>query len=79
MMVAHEEYGQLPWSEIIQPVVDIVRSGVYVTETNRGALQDNSEKIIGYSEAGFLNEIVFCFINDTIQSLKDIQIAWKKT
>ena len=53
MMVAHEEYGQLPWHEIIQPIVSIVRSGVYVTETNVEALQDHPEKMIGYNEERF--------------------------
>ena len=32
MSHAHEMYGKMEWSELIQPIVDLVRSGVYVTD-----------------------------------------------
>ena len=32
MSHAHEMYGKMKWSELIQPIVDLVRNGVYVTD-----------------------------------------------
>ena len=32
MSVAHEKFGKLEWSELIDPIVDLVRNGVFVTQ-----------------------------------------------
>lgn len=50
MSVAHEQYGKLEWSELINPIIELVRSGVYVTDTNVGSLSSNAERIIGLSD-----------------------------
>ena len=47
MSEAHEKYGKLPWSDLIDPIVKLVRDGVYVTETTEGYLQSNADRIIG--------------------------------
>ena len=32
MSVAHEKFGKLEWSELIDPIVELVRNGVFVTQ-----------------------------------------------
>ena len=32
MSVAHEKYGKLEWSQIIDPIVDLVRNGIFVSQ-----------------------------------------------
>ena len=32
MSIAHEKFGKLEWSELIDPIVELVRNGVFVTQ-----------------------------------------------
>lgn len=28
----HQKYGDLPWKDLVQPTIDLCRSGIYITE-----------------------------------------------
>ena len=38
---AHENYGHLPWEDLMMEIAEFTENGVFVTSTNEGALQEN--------------------------------------
>merc|ERR1719427_120387 len=55
MSVAHEKYGKLDWSELIDPIVELVRNGIFVSQASDGAITDDRIGTIIGNGSFFLN------------------------
>lgn len=49
MLAAHEKYGSLPFSNLIQPAIDLAKYGFPLTEKEAGALNRNQEAFLEYN------------------------------
>jgi len=84
MSEAHEKYGKLEWSELIDPIIDLVRNGVYVTETSVSAFNSHWTKIIGladiFSRNGGPLQVGDQFVNEqlaqTFEQIRDNKNAF---
>ncbi len=49
MVNAHQKYGKLSWTELVQPAVDLARKGFALTEKQAGELNRNKQDFIKYN------------------------------
>lgn len=49
MFDAHQKYGSLSWTELIQPAIDLARNGYSATENQAGWLNDMKEDFVKYN------------------------------
>jgi gamma-glutamyltranspeptidase/glutathione hydrolase len=49
MVQAHAKYGSLPWSELIQPAIDLARNGFPLTKREAKNLTDEQESLKKYN------------------------------
>ena len=49
MIMAHEKYGTLPWSDLLQPAIDLAFNGFTLTEREADGLNGNQENFIEHS------------------------------
>ncbi len=49
MVKAHQKYGKLTWSEVVQPALDLARKGFSLTEKQAGELNRNKQEFIKYN------------------------------
>ncbi len=50
---AHAKFGKLPIADIIQPVIDLARNGVTVTENQAKRLKNQQEKFLQVNDSSF--------------------------
>lgn len=41
----YDEYGKLPWKELIQPTIDLCKNGIYVTEYLESMMKSNEHTL----------------------------------
>ncbi|WP_299820089.1 gamma-glutamyltransferase [uncultured Pontibacter sp.] len=46
----HQKLGSLPWEQLVQPAIDLARSGVVLTEKEAAGLNSNREKFISHNK-----------------------------
>ncbi|MEO0895746.1 MAG: gamma-glutamyltransferase [Bacteroidota bacterium] len=65
MVAAHDSLGKLSWKEVIQPSIDLARSGLHITEKEARAYQLKASKMVKY------NTRPNAFTADTVWTLGD--------
>ena len=51
MVNAHSRYGKLPWTEVVQPAIDIAENGFIVAEKQASSLNDFRKTFVGRNPA----------------------------
>jgi gamma-glutamyltranspeptidase / glutathione hydrolase len=68
MVTAHERYGSLPWSKVVQPAIDLARNGFPVTKAQAQSLNSIKNNILER------NSWVPAFIKDSLWKAGDLLI-----
>ncbi|MBW7466389.1 gamma-glutamyltransferase [Pontibacter aydingkolensis] len=50
MYETHQKFGKLSWSELVQPAIDLARSGVVLTQKEAAGLNNNRSRFIEYNK-----------------------------
>ncbi len=51
LVAAHEKYGTLAWSDLVQPAIDLAQAGYIISETEANRLNDYQEGIASFNDA----------------------------
>lgn len=51
LVAAHERYGSLPWSDLVQPAIDLAQAGYVISETEAGRLNNYQEGIAAFNDS----------------------------
>ena len=54
---AHEKYGKLPWENLIQPIIDLVRDGVYMSAQMEHWMVDSSGQAVRSGKKAIFRQI----------------------